>query len=447
MNKGYWILTILLGAWNFGNAQERRALTVEETIQIGLKNSKTLHASVSKVESSTARKDEVNAARLPSLKLSAGFTKLSTVPAQAFRIPANFFGPGLPASDITSTLSPTILNNYTLKATVEQKLFTGFRLESNSKVAKLTEQAVHEDYNKDKSELIYNIRNAYWSLFKAVEEKKVVDENIEQVKAHLKDARNLLAQSMVTNNDVLKVQVQLSNTQLLQIDAKNQVQIAAINLNNLIGLPLNTEVEIKSSIVHQAVEFVEAGTLINKAVQNRNDIKALEYRLRAGEASVTVAKSGWYPQVSLTGNYYYNRPNQRYFPLADEFRRSWDVGVTVNFDAWNWGTTKYQTRQAQSQLSQTKDALGTLKDGISLEVTQNYLTMLQAKEKIAVTRQSIEEAQESYRITSEKYKQGVVLTTDLLDAEVALLTAKTANTRALVDYELAQAKLLKAIGE
>ena len=121
--------------------------------------------------------------------------------------------------------------------------------------------------------------------------------------------------------------------------------------------------------------------------------------------------------------------------------------MTVNFDVWNWGATKYQTKQAQAQVAQVKDALGLLKDGISLEVTQNYLNLRKDKEKIEVAKQSIAEAEESYRITSEKFKRGVALTTDLLDAEVAVLRAKTDHTDALVEYELAEARLLKAIGE
>ena len=429
------------------SAQEPRKLSVEEAIRIGLNNSKSLHASQMKAESAEAKTSETNAARLPSLKLSAGYTRLSDVPPGQFSIPANAFAPGVPLTDVTSTLSPSILNTYTLKATVKQELFTGFRLENNSKVAEFSEKASKEEFEKDKTDLIFSIRQAYWNLFRATEVKKVVDENVDQIAAHLKDAQNLLAQGMVTNNDVLKVQVQLSSVRLLQIDAKNSVEIAMINLNNLIGLPLGTQIEIASVITHDPMTFQEITALIQKAEDQRQDVKALEFRLQAGDASVRIAKAGYYPQASLTGNYYYNRPNTRYFPTKDQFKTGWDVGVTVNFDVWNWGATKYQTKQAQAQVAQAKDALGLLKDGISLEVTQNYLNLQKDKEKIAVAKQSIDEAEESYRITSEKFKRGVALTTDLLDAEVAVLRAKTDHTDALVEYELAEAKLLKAIGE
>lgn len=447
MNQLKFVLICFLFTLSALSAQETKKLTIDEAIRIGLENSKSLHASQMKAESASARTSETNAARLPSLKLSAGYTRLSEVPAGKFVIPADAFGPGVPQDPIVNTIAPSIQNTYTLKATVQQQLFTGFRLQNNSKAAELSEKASKEEFEKDKTDLIYSIRLAYWSLFRAIEVKKVVDENVAQVSAHLKDAQNLFAQGMITNNDVLKVQVQLSSVRLLQIDAKNAVELSMINLNNAIGLPLNTQIDIASVIAHDPLVFQEVTALIRKASGNRQDVKALEARLQAGEAYVKVASSGNYPQASVTGNYYYNRPNNRFFPAKDEFKGSWDLGVNINFDVWNWGATKYQTKQAQAQVAQAKDALGLLKDGISLEVTQNYLGLQKAKEKITVAKESIEQAEESYRITSEKFKRGVALTTDLLDAEVAVLRAKTDHTDALVEYELAESRLLKAIGE
>jgi len=123
------------------------------------------------------------------------------------------------------------------------------------------------------------------------------------------------------------------------------------------------------------------------------------------------------------------------------------VSVSLSFDVWNWGTTAHQTDQAQSQLAQTYDAMGQLKDGITLEVTQNYLNQKQTVERIDVARQGVRQAEENYRITNEKFKKGLSLNSDLLDAEVALLQARISYTQSLVEYELAEARLEKAIGD
>lgn len=417
------------------------SLTVEMCIQIGLENNKTLHSSLMKVQSAEAKSSEVDASRLPALRFSGAYTRLSDVPPFEVTLPFQ-----LPTVPNRITVSPTILDNYNLRLTLQQPLFTGFRLQSSADIAEYNAQATQLDYDRDKAELVFNIKNAYWSLFKAIEFKRVIDENVEQVKAHLEDIRNLLAQGLATKNDMLKVEVQLSNVQLLQIDARNAVRLAMISLNSLIGLPLDAEIQLKSGIEPEETRFAELSVLVQKALDNRPEVKATEYRVRASEAGVILARSGWFPQIFLTGNYYYARPNQRILPAEDRFKDTWDIGIGVSFDIWNWRTTVHQANQAEAQLSQAQDALSQLRDGITLEVTQNYLNCLQAKERIAVGEQGVKQAEENYRTTSERFKSGLALNSDLLDAEVSLLQAKTNYTQSRVDYVLAQARLQKVVG-
>ncbi|MGH9426214.1 MAG: TolC family protein, partial [Terriglobia bacterium] len=82
-----------------------------------------------------------------------------------------------------------------------------------------------------------------------------------------------------------------------------------------------------------------------------------------------------------------------------------------------------------------------------LDVTRNYLNLGRARERITVAEQGVKQAEEHYRVTSARFKQGLGLNSDLLDAEVALLQAKTNYAQALVDFGLAQASLERAIGE
>ncbi|MFA6596685.1 MAG: TolC family protein [Ignavibacteriaceae bacterium] len=434
------VLLTLTGSTLYG--QEKLQLSVEQAIQLGLKNSKSLHASMMKVKSNSARVSEVTSSRLPSVRFTGVYTRLSEIPPFTIMMPTGPF-----------VLSPSILNSYQLKLSLAQPLFTGFRLKSTSEMAEYQLKASEVEFTKDELETAFAVRNAYWSLFKAQEMKKVVDEIVAQMKAHLKDASNLLAQGMLTNNDVLKLQVQLSDVQLKQLEAQNGVQLAQVNLNNTLGVQLNTEVfvsqgeEAMSATQYPAKTDGELDAFLQKAFEKRGELKAADYRAKASESGVTIAKSRWYPEVSLYGNYYYNRPNSRIFPSQDAFKETWDAGVMVSMDVWNWLATSHQTDQAEAGLAQSLDALGMLKDGITLEVTQNYLNYQQAKQKIIITKLSVEQADENQRITSEKFKNGVALSSDLIDAEVSLLSAKTNYTSALVDLELAKAKLDKSIGE
>jgi outer membrane protein len=427
-------------------AQQKLLLTLDQAISIGNENSKSLHISSLKVQASDARVREAGTAALPSLKVGGSYSRLSKVDPFDVGKMLNplFVAIGAPNPSIPADM---ILDTYAARATVQQPLFTGFRISASKEIAERSAEAVAQDFAKDKKELAYNIKNAYWTLYKANEFKTVVDENVEQMRAHVKDAEHLMQQGMATTNDVLKVQVQLSEAQVRQIDARNAVLLSMIALNNTLGLPLSTEIELASKIDPATKQPGAIDALVNDAMAKRPDIAAMNARIQASEAGVTLARSGWYPQIALVGNYTYSNPNQRIFPQTATFSDSWDVSLSVSFDLWNWGATAYQTDQAQSQLAQAYDAAGQLKDGVTLEVTQNYLNQKQTIERIAVAQQGVDQAQENYRITDEKFKKGLALNSDLLDAEVALLQARINYTQSLVEYELAEARLEKALGD
>lgn len=418
------------------SAQEKLKLTVEQAIETGIKNSKTLHASSMKVVSAQARIKEVDAARLPSVKLSATYRRLSEVDPFSITTP---FG--------TFDISPSILNNYATTLSVMQPLFTGFRLAGSADLAEQSANATSEEYNKDKGDLIFNIKNAYWNLFKATQMKKVTDDNVDQIKAHVNDAKNLMKAGMITQNDVLKLEVQLSEAMYRQVDATNGVKLSMVALNNVMSIPLNTEIEIASETELSQKSFGDLSSLIESASERRPELKAADYRVKASEAGVKIAESSWYPQISLYGNYYYSRPNQRIMPTKDRFDGTWDAGVNLSLNVWDWLTTAHQTEQAEATLTQSIDLMGTIKDNITLEVTQNYLSVNQAKQKIEIAKLSVEQAEENMRVTSDKFKQGLALSSDAIDAEVALLVAKTNYTNSIVDYELAKARLEKSIGQ
>src|SRR3972149_4973634 len=122
-------------------SQAKRSLSVEQAVQIGLQNSKTLHISSMKVFAADAKSSEVNAGRLPSVKLQAGYSRLSDIDPFAVK---------LPISPTPVTISPIVLNSFTTKLSLQQPLFTGFRLENSAAAAEYSAQAANFDYSKDK---------------------------------------------------------------------------------------------------------------------------------------------------------------------------------------------------------------------------------------------------------------------------------------------------------
>ena len=429
-NYFYCCLVLLIISTVSVFSQDKKVLSVDDCINIGLEKNKSIGISKSKIDISNAKVKEVNTQLLPSLKFNVNYTRLSEID---------------PFTIMGMTVSPSVLNNYTTKLTLSQPLFTGFRLKSNLEMMEYNALATEKDFKKDRTQLIYDIKNAYWNYYKAIEVKKVVVQNIEQISIHLSDIENLFKHGLTTNNEVLKVKVQLSNAELNSIDADNNIQMAMMSLNNLLGLPINTEIEPKTIAEVKKTDIPDLDNLVKKAIDNRSEIKGMEYRIKSTESAIKLAKSGWYPQISLMANYYYSRPNSRIFPTKDEFKGTWDLGVNLSFDIWNWKITSYQTEQSKVSLEQTKLSMGQIQDGIVLEVNQSYLTAVKNLEKIKITEQTVSQATENMRVTYEKFKSGLVLNSDVIDAEVSLFQANINYTTSLVDYILSLTKLEKAI--
>ena len=367
-------IVMLFFLFSFGTrSQQKLTLTIEEATRLGLENSKALHTSQFKLDAAAARAAETNTLALPSLKFNGAYTRLSEVPPEAVNLPAGLLGPGSPAYSLT--LSPTILDNYTLQATVQQPLFTGRKISGAIEAADYNARATEQDFRRDRAEIIYNIEAAYWTLYQAIEAKRFVDENVSQVQVHATDAENLMKQGFLTKNDLMKVQVQLSDALVRQIDAENGVQLAMYALNNTLGLPLRTEIVLASTIQINGKSWETADSLIKRAMEKRPEVLGMNARVKAGEAGLASARGSWWPQVYLVGSYSYLNPNMRYFPVADEFKGTWDVSLSLSYDIWNWGQTGYQTAEAQAQLAQAQEGLSMVEDGVTLEVTQCYLSI------------------------------------------------------------------------
>jgi len=429
------LLLIPLAAW-----AQRKPLSLDEAIASGLERSPGLRASQAALESRAAATREIAAARLPALKLGGGYTRLSEVPD---------FQVTLPIAPEPITVSRSYFNNLSLRLGVQQPVFTGLRLEAGERSARMLEAAAGQDLEKDRAEFVYAVKSAYWGLARAREFEKVIDENIRQVAEHLKDVRAFFGQGLLTKNEVLRAELELSNAEMMRIDARNAAEVALTALDSLIGLPLATDVELTTSAGSQASRIPADATEpapADEALSLRPEIKAADLRIKASEWGVKAARSGYYPQVFLAGNYYCLRPNPRYLPTLDKFKGTWDVGVSVSFDLWDWGQTRSRAEQARAQLAQAQSARKLLEDQVTLETTQCRLAVSRAKEKVRVAGQAVGLAEENFRVSRERFRQGVALSADVLDAEVALLETRMNRTQADIDLVLAQARLEKALG-
>lgn len=429
----------LFGVMMFSSSVKAQtmALTLEEALKKGKESSRQLKIAESKITQSQEVVNEATSNRLPTLKFQGGYTRLSDVPALTFT---------LPGSSSAVTLLPIILDNYQLKLTVQQPIYTGNRIESMVDAARYSNQAAQIEKSRDNYDVVYNIKNSYWTLYRAVEFKSVVEESIQMLKARIKDAEALETNGLLTRNDILKIQVQLSEAKSRLIDAENNIQVATVALNNALGQPLGTSITTKTQPRGTVSDLSSLDNIIGEAKKTRADVLATEYRIKAAQENITAQESAYYPQVFVGGNLYYNNPNQRIQPNKEQFDATWDLGVQVSMDLWNWGQTGNKVGQAEAQLAQAKESLGLIQDAINVEVTQAYVTVKQSSEKIKVAKETVEQATENQRVTAQRFKNGIATSTDALDADFTLMQAKVNYTQALVDYEMVIARLVKAQG-
>ncbi len=426
-------------------AVAQQLLSIDDALRIGKENSKTLQASEAKADAAAARAGEVRTSLLPSLKAEGGYKRLSDVGPFAVKLPI------FPAP---VEISPSVVNNYSVKLTLQQPIFTGLKLENASRSADLLADASSSDHRSDAADLVLNIRTAYWGLYQAVQIKTSVDENVQRLDLDRRDTQNLLKAGMATRNDLLRIEVQLSNAKLAQIDAANDLQVAAMTLNNVIGQPLETDVRLSSAPWPLSGDSLSVPDtlapfrlLLRDALVSRPDVQAMDLRVQSASAGLSSARGGWWPQIFFTGSYYYSRPNIRFQPTIDAFKPSWELGVAAQWDLWNWGTTSYQTDQAAANLQQNQLLLDQMKDNVSLEVRRNMLAVRRAAEKIDVARTGVGQAEENLRTIKDKFKAGLATSADLMDAEVSMLQARTSFTAACVEHEISRARLDRALGK
>lgn len=436
------VLLLILWVCLVSPSPAQKRLSLGEAIALGTANSRTARIAEARVEGASARAAEVRAALLPSLKADAGYRRLSEV--DPFRVQL----PGMPGP---VTISPVVLDTYTTHVGLQQPLFTGFRLVSNVRAARALAQAAEADMRGDRADLTVTIVSAYWALHQAREVRRAVDENVARLESYAKDSESMVKAGMLTRADLLKIQVQLSSARIAQIDAANDAQLAQMNCCLALGIPLDTVLELTSRPGEpgegiSTLSGIALPDLRSRALKERPDLAAGEARVQAARASLAAARGNWWPQVMLGGNYYYSRPNPRLLPTRDAWLGTWDVGVTVTLDLWNWGATLRQVEQAGASLRQQELLHEQLVEAAALDVTRAYLESELAGRKIEVARMAVEQAEEALRITRDRYRQSLATPSDLLDAEVALLQAVIARSAADIEKEVSGTRLAKAVG-
>lgn len=434
------LAALVTGATLTAIAQEgiHRKVTLNEAIELSLKNSKQLKLGQAKTDEAHAALREARERRLPDLKTSASYMRLNS-PDVDLKLPTS----SQQASEGGANNSQTVKVDQAMfgMSTLSVPVFSGFRINYGIESARYLEQATLLDAEKDKDEVVLNVLSAYSNLYKAAAAVELMEENLKSAQQRAKELTNLEQNGLLARNDLLKAELQTSNIELALEDAKNNYRVAMLHMNLMLGLDRSTVLKIDNNTFNELTLGAMDRNFVAYALANRKDIAALEMREKAAATGVKAVKGEYYPNLAVTGGYVaVHVPHL----LTVTNALNAGIGLQYNFGAlWKTGARVQEAKARVQQMRATKEML---QDAITLQVEQASINCLSARKKISVYEKAIAQSEENYRIVKNKYDNNLATTTELLDADIAQLQARLNYSNAKADAVVLYNKLLQVSG-
>lgn len=415
------------------NAQDPRPLSLNEAIDLSIKNSKQLKINRAKIEQASASVKEAIERRLPDAKVSGSYIFL-TSPNIDLKTKSNGSGGSGGSTPKVNQAAYGILN-------LSMPLYAGGKIRYGIESSKYLAQAEALDAENNKEQVIENTIEAYVNLYKAGAAVQLYDSDLLQAQQRVKDFANLEKNGLLARNDLLKAQLQTSNVELALVDAKNNWELANVNMNLMLGLPENTILFPDSAIINQSITVKALDEYVQSAIKNRKDVEALGLRKQAADVGIKAAKADIYPNIALTGGYI-----AADVPKLLTITNAVNVGVGVQYNIGSLWKTKSKVEEAEGRSKEIEATQELMNDNIRLQVNKSYLNWLGSQKKIEVYEKAIEQADENYRIVKNKYANSLATLNDLLEADIAQLQSRLNYSFAKADAVVVYNQLLKAAG-
>ncbi len=429
------ILTTLLFISYSGIAQVEKQISLQEAISLSLKNSHQLKISNAKIDEALAQEKEALQERLPDFKISGNYLRFNSA-----KLNMKFASGGDSASHGGPKI-PTVNQALYGSANLSFPLYAGGKLKYGFESAKLLAEAVKMDAESDTQHIILNTVQAYVNMYKAAKTITLLKENLNSSKSRDSTFSNLEKNGLLARNDLLKSQLQTSNIELALLNAENDSREASLYMNLLLGLPETNPLEVDTNFVNSNSPLTNFSDFENAAILNRADVRATQFRKKAAEAGVKAAKGQALPNIGLTAGYI-----AADIPNVFSVTNAVNAGIGIQYNLANIWKSNTQLKKAEARKREIMASQDMLTDEIKVETNRDYQMVLLSHKRIEVYERALEQANENFRITNNKYANSLVTLTDLLDADVARLQAKINITLAKADAVLAYYKLLQTAG-
>lgn len=401
--------------------------SLEDCIQIALQNNPGIKSSSYNVDESELKIKESKGGLFPNLN---------------FNTSANRY--------YSENQSGSFISNDNLSAGLSTRynIFQGFKTTAAVDAAKENYNANTAQHSVNTEDLILNVTESYYKLLQAERIVKTTEKAVERSKLYLDYAEARYKNGLASQSDLLKAKVEFSNSELALIRARNARLATMGSLNTLLGKTASDSISIIDNLettrygkLSDSLSIQEnISELIQTAYQNRHEVVRIKSQMNAQQSYLTIARSEYFPTLSLDANYNYAGES------SADLRANSFVGLSLNFPIFNGFSSEAKVDEEKIALKNLEQQEISLRNQISLEVWNAYLSVKESIELINNTKIFYENALENLRIAEGEYKEGVGSMLSLVDAQTNLVTAEESYIEALADYGISIASLKRVVG-
>jgi len=429
------VLTLAVAAYSYA----AESLTLEQAVDIAVKNNPGLKASDAQIDAADAAVLRSASGFLPKVTASETWSKtdnplmvLGTKLNQEIVSPADF-NPAV-------MNSPEPIANYNTRLAVMQPLFNGGKEYIGRAQAKLAKEASVQDRERARQETVYNVIKAYYGLMVAKEYNRVAVQSLETSEANVKLADARYRAGAVLQSDLLRAKVQLAEVKEMMTRSENGIRLAQAALNFAMGVPQGTEYDIAGSLAAQALKG-DVTAALSEAAARRPDLIAMDLNRQNAEKSISQARTDYLPSLNLMGQVDWNSDR-----VAGGDAKSWAVMAVLQWNLFDGLVTRSKVKEAVATSSRMKSLEEQTQAAVELQARQAFYNVTASLDRIAASASSVQEAEEGLRIVQKRYETGMTPFVDVLGAESALIRARTNALQALYDNNVAHAELKLAKG-
>ena len=434
----YQLLTILLVMGSFSFAQTEynyHQLKLNQAIEIGLQNNKKLQIRTLQTNVSELIEDDLKNEKLPDVNFHTGFHVLSNI---------NQYEDGLLKSS-TKYKVPREQYDFTLSA--EIPIYLGGKLKNEEKKAEIETDISKLRTKKDERELRMQIITAYLQVLHLYEQQSLLFDKIHEDSINIKQVKSFQKNGLVTYNEVLRTELQLSNHKMSFTELANDIAIIEHQIKTLIALPAEQELEIDTTdLFTNTTQIGFVDELILEAFEKNENLQIAKEDLHLKEIDKKIIKSNILPRITADGEYGLSYPNFMFFPPQENLYRFGKVGINIVMPLSNLYKNKQKMLIADRSISIAKLEIEEREEQLTHDVFVANRKLEESIEKIEIAREAITQAKENYRIVKTKYANKLSLITELIDADNVYLETQSNLISLEINKQLKYYQLQYVIG-